>query len=148
MGNYEKAISDFSHAIDLNGNNIWNLTCRGETYWMINEFKAALADFNQAIEINEDYAPALALRASTFLSIGDIESAKIDNEKLISQEPRGSQDYYYRAAALVLSNEYPEAITMLEKACEDRISRTYAQTDKLFNPIRELPEFKNIFKSP
>jgi hypothetical protein len=59
-----------------------------------------------------------------------------------------ASDRYNRAVALALSNKFGEAKEMLKEAFEQDVTeRNYAQTDDLFDPIRDLPEFQELMKT-
>lgn len=52
--NWSEAISDFSHAIELNPNNIANYYHRGWLYGELNNYYLAIRDYSKAIELLEE----------------------------------------------------------------------------------------------
>ncbi len=57
---YESAISDFSIAIELDGEMTENHNLRGEAFAQIGQYDHALADFHRELEVTPDDSRALA----------------------------------------------------------------------------------------
>ena len=84
---YQKAIKDFSRAIDYNSKNFRAFNNRGKTYRLLQEHELALKDFNHSLERNENQAGCLYSRALVYFDIQDYTNALDDCEKVLILKP-------------------------------------------------------------
>jgi len=77
-GEVERAIEDYTQAIDLNPKFADAYIKRGLAYTKKGEFDKAIADYTKAIELNPDYADAYYRRSKVWLHLGQPEKAKAD----------------------------------------------------------------------
>jgi len=77
-GEVERAIEDYTQAIDLNPKFADAYIKRGLAYTKNGEFERAIADYTKAIELNPDYADAYYRRSKVWLHLGQPEKAKAD----------------------------------------------------------------------
>ncbi|MEC4817471.1 MAG: tetratricopeptide repeat protein [Scytonema sp. PMC 1069.18] len=79
---YEKAIENFSHAIEKQPNHAKAYVNRGNAHYNLKEYEAALSDFNQAIRINPSEIKAYVNRGNARHALAEYSS---DPDKLYSQ---------------------------------------------------------------
>lgn len=87
IGNCQKAITDYTNAINLNPNYPEAYNNRGYTYMRMQQYVKALPDFNKAIEIRPDYIQALMNQGDLYNYYGPIidrKKAIVDYQKVIS----------------------------------------------------------------
>jgi tetratricopeptide (TPR) repeat protein len=146
MGKYEQAIADYDRAIALDDKLVWAIASRGQTYRRMGNYEQALADLDRAIALDEKDVWGLNQRAATYSAIGNTEAAQADLANAMTLPLEDASDFYNRAVALVLSKQRAEAIEMLKQAFErDDAECIYAKTDDLLDPIRDLPQFQDLF---
>ena len=85
---YQKAIKDFSRAIDYNSKNFRAFNNRGKTFRLLHEHELALKDFNHSLDRNENQADCLHSRALVYFDIQDYSSALDDCEQLLKLKPK------------------------------------------------------------
>jgi len=86
------ALADFNQAIKLDPYYVWAITCRGETYRLMERYNKALADFNQAIKLEPNDDWYLYNRALTFLLLGQANESQTDLVAAIQQAQEGYKD--------------------------------------------------------
>ncbi len=84
---YQKAIKDFSRAIDYNSKNFRAFNNRGKTFRLLHEHELALKDFNHSIDRKENQLDCLYSRALVYFDIQDYASALDDCEKVLKINP-------------------------------------------------------------
>src|SRR2546421_1594998 len=63
---YQRAIADFDHALELDPNYAWAYGSRGQTYASLEENQRAIADFDHALELDPNYSWAYGSRGQTY----------------------------------------------------------------------------------
>ena len=66
LGQYEKAINDYSKTLEINPTFLKVYLNRGGIYFVLNEYDRAINDYTQALKINPDYYNAYYSRAVVF----------------------------------------------------------------------------------
>jgi tetratricopeptide (TPR) repeat protein len=87
---YERALADYTRAIELDGNLLAAYNNRGIVYAARQEYEESLADFNAALERDGGYIPALNNRAVIAAIQGDYTSAIADLQQAIDVSGIGS----------------------------------------------------------
>ncbi len=87
LSEYEKAISDFSKAIQMEPKDTRVYTNRGLTYRMLKKYDESLKDFNKSLELNPLWPDTFYGRSLTYYDLGDIKHAIEDCDKAISIKP-------------------------------------------------------------
>ncbi|MDF1562864.1 MAG: tetratricopeptide repeat protein [Deltaproteobacteria bacterium] len=87
MSQYEKAIADFSAAIELEPHQVRAYTNRGLAYRMAERHTDALADFDRSLAIDPYWADTLYGRALTHFDMGNIPAALTDCDRAIAVKP-------------------------------------------------------------
>ena len=93
LKDYERAIADYTKAIEINPNDAKIYLSRGASKDYFNDFNGAIADFTKAIEINPNFASAYFNRGFSKYYSKDSYGACIDAKK--------AQDLGYDATELI-----------------------------------------------
>jgi tetratricopeptide (TPR) repeat protein len=87
LSQYDKALTDFNMAIDIEPKDTRVYTNRGLTYRMLKETAKALDDFNKSLELNPLWSDTFYGRSLTHYDMGDVRSALEDCDKAIALKP-------------------------------------------------------------
>lgn len=87
LSEYNKAINDFTKAIELAPKDTRVYTNRGLTYRMLKRYDESLKDFNKSLELNPLWPDTFYGRSLTYYDLGDIQHALEDCDKAISIKP-------------------------------------------------------------
>lgn len=87
LSDYEKAINDFTTAIQMAPKDTRVYTNRGLTYRMLKKYDESLKDFNKSLELNPLWPDTFYGRSLTYYDLGDIKHAIEDCDKAISIKP-------------------------------------------------------------
>jgi len=87
MAEYERALADFSAAIELQPDDARAYTNRGLTHRMMKEADLALVDLNQSLKLNPRWADTLYARALTHYDLGNIPMALADCDGALALKP-------------------------------------------------------------
>ncbi len=122
MKQYEKALSDFSHAIEQDPNYIEALALRGETYRSMQRYEEALQDLNRAaedIELNSNsIGPWLMFRGETYRSMQCYEEALQDLNRAAELDPDMDWSQYQGALTHQALDQPEPAKANLERAIQ------------------------------
>jgi len=86
-GDYDRAITEFNRAIQLQPDYAGAYNRRGAAYGFKGDYDRAIADFDKAIQLQPDYAEALSGRGAAYLGKGDFDVAIADFDKAIQLQP-------------------------------------------------------------
>ena len=87
LSEYDKAISDFTTAIQMEPRDTRVYTNRGLTYRMLKRYDESLKDFNKSIHLNPLWPDTFYGRSLTYYDLGDIKHALEDCDRAISLKP-------------------------------------------------------------
>jgi len=87
LSEYDKAINDFTTAIQMAPKDTRVYTNRGLTYRMLKRYDESLKDFNKSLELNPLWPDTFYGRSLTYYDLGDIQHALEDCDKAISIKP-------------------------------------------------------------
>jgi tetratricopeptide (TPR) repeat protein len=87
LSEYDKAISDFTTAIQLEPRDTRVYTNRGLTYRMLKRYDDSLKDFNKSIHLNPLWPDTFYGRSLTYYDLGDIQHALEDCDRAIGLKP-------------------------------------------------------------
>ena len=110
-GDFDRAIKDFTKAIDLNSSDGIAYYNRGNAYSEKEEYEAAIADFTKAIDLNPDYAIAYNNRGGTYYLKEEYERAIVDFTKAIDLNPDYAIAYNNRGIAYGVKGEVDGSTT-------------------------------------
>ena len=98
----KELLADLCKAIELNANDWWAKTVRGNVYLRLDQLDPALADLTAAIELKPTFHRYL-LRAKVLRKRNEFETALADCQKAIEIGPDNDADDHRRAEAHALS---------------------------------------------
>jgi ppGpp synthetase/RelA/SpoT-type nucleotidyltranferase len=84
MGSHQRALKDFSSAINYDARNDRSYANRGLCYRVLKKYERALHDFNQALQINPNRPDGYFGRAQTYYDRQQYEQALNDCEKALA----------------------------------------------------------------
>jgi tetratricopeptide (TPR) repeat protein/CHAT domain-containing protein len=84
---YDKAIADYSRAIQIDPENVLYLESRGTSYRLSKRYGAALRDFNKAIEMDAGRVSLFNSRGHVFYELGEFANASDDYGSAIKLAP-------------------------------------------------------------
>jgi len=115
---FERAITDFTKAIELQPENGDYYYRRGWSHLEAQDYPAALADFSKAIELQPDTGDNYYWRGLTHLEAQDYPAALADYSKAIELQPDNGYNYHGRGLTHREAQDYPAALADLSKAIE------------------------------
>lgn len=115
---FNKAIFDFTKAIELDLNYGIAYCSRGATYGCIQKFNEAIADFTKAIELNPDYVNAYNGRGIAYYDIQKFDKAIADFTKAIELDSKNKTAYFCRGNIFHDLEEFDKAIYDYDRAIE------------------------------
>ena len=110
---YNKAISDYTKALELGYPDNELYADRGRAYSNSDQYKEAILDQTHYIELHPDDAGAYDSRAFTYEKSGLFNDAINDYTKVIEMRPKSERTYFER------SNVYFEGLNDIENGCAD-----------------------------
>ncbi|MHC4741823.1 MAG: tetratricopeptide repeat protein [Planctomycetota bacterium] len=117
-GEYDKAIADFTQAIEINPNLAQAYANRGQAYYKSKgESDRAIADMGKAVEIDPKLAKAQPYRG-LYLRQSEYDKVIADLTKTIETNPRLVEAYTDRGQAYLCKGEYDKAIADCTTAIE------------------------------
>jgi len=117
-GDYDRAISDYSKAIELNPKNADTYNNRGIAWAKKGNHDRAISDFNKAIELNSKHPDAYNNRGIAWYDKGDHGLAISDFSKAIELNPRYADAYGARGNAWIKKGDDERAASDYNKAIE------------------------------
>ena len=129
LGQVDRAIETYSHAIKLNPKNTYAYNNRGAAYESKNSFDCAIADYTKAIQLNPNYADAYFNRGVGYGEKGDYDCAIVDYTKAIQLKPDFAEAYTNRGAAYLKTGKLEQVIDDHNRAIELKLD----YTDAYFN---------------
>ncbi len=91
VSEYNKAIEDFTMAIELEPKDLRVYTNRGMALRLVSKHREALSDFNKSLELNPLWPDTLYGRALSYYELGDIAKSLEDCEKALAINPKFKQ---------------------------------------------------------
>ena len=156
LGQSNKAIEAYSHAIELNPNNVAYCN-RGAAYLKKGAYDRAIEDLNKAIKLNPNDVKTYNNRGTAYFLKGEVDRAIKDHNKAIKLNLNDAGAYNNRGAAYLKKGAYDRAIEDLNKAIKlnpndvktynirgtaYHIKGLYDRAIKDYNKVIELnPEF-------
>ena len=112
-GQYDKAISEYTKAIEINPKLTGAYLVRGQCYTQKGQYDRAIADYNKAIEIDPEDFVTFLLRSQAYLQKGQYDKAISDANKAIEMKPNFAEPYMARGLI------YMDGLESEDKACSD-----------------------------
>ena len=117
LKNYQLAIADLNHALDLEPNAA-AYTTRGQAYAELQNYPSAIADYDRAIQADPDYLLAHLSRGIAYHLTGDYARAIPNFDRVIDLNPQHRAAYYSRANAYYNLSNYLQAAADYSRAIE------------------------------
>ncbi len=114
----DKAIADFSKAIELDTKFAYPYYNRGNAYRNQQKYDQAIADYSKAIDLDLKYAYAYRSRGLAYANQQKYDEAIADYSKAIELDSKFANAYNNRGIAYDDLKEYPKAIADYSKAIE------------------------------
>lgn len=119
-GEYEKALGDFTNAIQINPQFYQAYNNRALIYLRVGRLDAALKDYNQALTIKPDYAAAYIGRGNVYKEQRNYPLAVADFGKAIELKPDDPAPYYSRGLIHQAMSDHRSALDDLSIAVNFR----------------------------
>ena len=116
LGQIDKAIEAYSHAITLKSDYADAYNNRGVAYGNKGNYDRAIKDCNKAIQLNPNLAEAYNNRGVAYDGKGEFDHAIADYTKAIAFNPNLAMAYYNRGRACGKRDDYDRAIEDFNKA--------------------------------
>ena len=117
-GESNKAIEDFTKAIDLQPNDADVYYYRGLSYADQDEYSLAIKDFTKSIELKPDYADVYNSRGAVYLKKYECDPAIKDFTKAIELKPDYASAYYNRGFVYETKSAHDLSIKDYSKTIE------------------------------
>ncbi len=118
VGYWQNNITLFNHTLKVTDNNCLIYNNRGNTYYILGNYKKAIEDYNRAIEIKTDYTDAYNNRGSAYFGLGNYKQAIEDFNRAIDINPGYTKSYINRGVAYVRIGNNNMAINDLKTAAK------------------------------
>ncbi|MDA8014944.1 MAG: tetratricopeptide repeat protein [Gammaproteobacteria bacterium] len=115
-GAYDRAVNDYTKALELNPKLFLAYTNRGDAYSNKRDYDRAIADHNKALEIQPDYAPAYLNRGNAYCGKTDLDRAIADYTKALEIDSSIPLAHSHRGHAYYDKGEYDQAIADYDTA--------------------------------
>jgi tetratricopeptide (TPR) repeat protein len=129
-GDIDRAIANFSKAIEIDPDYAEAYHQRGRAYYYKGQFDKALSDYNKVLEIYRNYPSAYCNRGLVYYMRGQYDQAIVDCSKAIKIDPRMAAAYNCRGLAYGAEGQYDKACPDLKQACELGICRDFWSAKK------------------
>jgi tetratricopeptide (TPR) repeat protein len=116
--NYDRAIADYTQAIELNPKFAGAYYNRGLAFYYKKNYDRAIADYTQAIQLNPEYSEAYYNRGLAYRNKKDYDQAIADFTQAIQLAPENSNAYYNRGYAYAEKKDYDQAIADYTQAIQ------------------------------
>lgn len=116
--NYVLAVSDFTHAIELDSNYTGAYINRARTYRALGQSDAALNDAHKAIELEPEWTDGYMERARIRLARREYEAAIADYDLAVEADPDYAPAYYNRGTVYETLQYYPQALDSYQQAID------------------------------
>jgi len=115
-GQFDKAIADYSRAIDLDPRYVHAYNNRGLALNAEGQPDRAVVDYSKAIALKPNYFEAYANRGLSFDDLGQIDKAIADYDEAIALKPSDYNLYNWRGISFDKTNRFEKAIADYDKA--------------------------------
>lgn len=114
---YDAALRDYTHALELEGPNAHRYHARGNLYFQMKRYTDAIADYKAALALDPQQPDMHRALAATYIRMDDMASAAAEYEKVSNLARMTSRDKYYlkftsgfaRGEAALKANEHGRA---------------------------------------
>ena len=113
IGLYDKAISEFTKALEKDGSNVLAYVWRAHSYFELGDYRSALKDSSVALayDPDNDYLNLRRMRGISQIHLGIFQSAIVEYDIVISKDLLvNTDDYYNRGFAYYSIDQFWKAI--------------------------------------
>ncbi len=143
IGNYTKAITEFTKAIEINPQFADAYYHRGLAYFAIEQFDLAIADYNSSLNLNSQQIEVYFSRATALLAANDIQGSSIDLQVIITLDPNYVRAYKLWAKICIRLKDFDRAIKYYKTAGKIYLNRQDKESCRLcIAQIREIEQQK------
>lgn len=152
VGNYEGAVEDFNHVIELDPQNALAYNRRGDAYYRLGDYEQAEADASQALLLNPQDANAYFDRGFAFSELGKYKEAIADYSQAIKLNSEDAYAYYGRGLSRIQLKDNKGAIGDFSKAIalKPQYTEAYLQRGILRRRLRQrleaIQDFDKVIK--
>lgn len=125
LGEYHKAVADFSRAIGLFSYRDAYYNNRGLAYLELGEHQNALSDFKEAIRLNPRHKFAWANKGKAHWHLEQTAEGLAAIHAAMDLGADQDEVYYYEALLLKHSGRYQDAAAAARRACDAAQNKTY-----------------------
>lgn len=118
LGQLERAIEAYSHAIELDSHRFDAYNNRGVAYYKKGDINRAIKDFNTSIMLKPDYADPYSNRGAVYGNIGEVDRAIEDYNTAIILNPDFANALVNRGSAYNTKGDYEHAVEDFSRAIE------------------------------
>ncbi len=118
IGQMDRAIEAYSHAIELNPLRADIYNNRGVSYFIKGEYEFSISDYNKAINLNSSDAVVYNNRGNAYHDKGDFDRAITDYAKAIDLDPRFTVAYNNRGNTYASKGDIKNAIADYSKVID------------------------------
>jgi tetratricopeptide (TPR) repeat protein len=130
LGQYDKAIADFSRVIEIDPGSKEAYYNRGITYGMIGQVDKSIADYSRLIEIDPKYVKAYSNRGADYFNLGQLDKAIADYTMAITLDPNYTDAFYNRGLAYGKLGKWENAIADYSRVLEIDPNNTMAYSNR------------------
>ena len=113
---YDRAITSYDEALNLNPNHPWIYNNRGLAYSDLQQYDLALADFERAIELNPQSANPYNNRGNIYYQLKQYQKALDSYHQAITIEPSAIEAYNNRGLVYQDLGQYNKALANYDRA--------------------------------
>lgn len=118
QGQYDRAITSYTKAIEIDPKLTIAYIRRGLVYRKQNNYQQAIADYTKVIELDPKSPLGYYFRGNSYHRRGDYQQAILDYNQFMALEPKLAFGYYERGLAYFEQGNYQQAIADYNKATE------------------------------
>jgi len=114
LGNYDRAVADYTTAISYVSNKADHYLNRGRSYNSLRKFDLAIADMTKAISLDGTNISAFFGRGYAYMELKNNPPAIADFTKVIALDPKESEAFYNRGTIYYRQQKYSLAVADLD----------------------------------
>lgn len=142
MRQYNKAIQDFSNALEIKPDDVWTIVCRSSAYRKSGRHEESLRDCNTAIKIDSKNSWAFNSRGETYLRMRCYEEALRDFSFSIELNPDNAWSVASRGKAYRIMRRSEAALEDFNRAIELNPSSSWTLANRGLTH-RQIGNFQN-----
>lgn len=113
---FEKAISFFDRAIEIDPNHVKSLFKKGGTLLVLGKSDEALELFDRVLEIDPNHIDALGFKADELVRLGKTSEAGPLYDRILQIQPENAAALSFKADELVIEEKNSDAVPIYERA--------------------------------